>query len=80
LSRRRLPETGTLAVGAAALAGQRANAEQPENVTAGERGASASDPGPENETLRDLNPNKFHAAPDRSRPPDPRANDVVLPV
>jgi oxalate decarboxylase len=63
-SRRRLLETGTLAVGGAALAaGQRANAEQPENVTAGERGASASDPGPENQTLRDLNPNSFMPPP-----------------
>jgi oxalate decarboxylase len=63
-SRRRLLETGTLAVGGAALAaGQRANAKQPENVTAGERGASVSDPGPENQTLRDLNPNSFMPPP-----------------
>jgi oxalate decarboxylase len=63
-SRRRLLETGTLAVGGAALAaGRPAKAQQAQNVVAGEHGVSASDPGPENEALRALNPNSFMPPP-----------------
>jgi oxalate decarboxylase len=63
-SRRRLLKAGTLAAGGAALAAeQRANAQQPPSGMAGERGVSASDPGPENEELRDLNPNSFMPPP-----------------
>ena len=59
-SRRRLLGTTTMAVAGAALAaGQQANAQQPQNVRIGEANASASDPGPENEALKALNPNSF---------------------
>jgi oxalate decarboxylase len=63
-SRRRLLETGTLAVGGVALAtGQRASAQEPRSVAAAEPGASASNPGPENEAFRALNPNSFTPPP-----------------
>ena len=63
-SRRRLLGTTTMAVAGAALAaGQQANAQQPQNVRIGEANASASDPGPENEALKALNPNSFTPPP-----------------
>jgi len=63
-SRRRLLGTTTLAVAGAALAaGQQANAQQPQSVRVGEHNASASDPGPENEALKALNPNSFTPPP-----------------
>ena len=69
-SRRRLLGTTTLAVAGAALAsGQQANAQQPQNVRSAEQGASASNPGPENEALKALNPNSFLPPPtDRGVP------------
>src|SRR5262249_49838619 len=69
-SRRRLLGTPTMAVAGAALAaGQQASAQQPQNVRASERNASASDPGPENEALKALNPNSFTPPPtDRGVP------------
>jgi oxalate decarboxylase len=69
-SRRRLLGTTTMAVAGAALAaGQQANAQQPQNVRIGEANASASDPGPENEALKALNPNSFTPPPtDRGLP------------
>jgi oxalate decarboxylase len=63
-SRRRLLGTTTLAVAGAALAaGQQASAQQPQSVRIGEHNASASDPGPENEALKALNPNSFTPPP-----------------
>src|SRR3984957_9167918 len=63
-SRRRLLGTTTMAVAGAVLAaGQQANAQQPQNVRIGEHNASASDPGPENEALKALNPNSFTPPP-----------------
>ena len=69
-SRRRLLGTTTLAVAGAALAaGQQASAQQPQSVRIGEHNASASDPGPENEALKALNPNSFTPPPtDRGLP------------
>ena len=59
-SRRRLLGTTTLAVAGAALAaGQQARAQTPQSVMTGEHNASASNPGPENEALKALNPNSF---------------------
>jgi oxalate decarboxylase len=60
VSRRRLLGTTTLALAGAALAaGPQANAQQPPNVRSAERGASANNPGPENEALKALNPNSY---------------------
>jgi len=66
-SRRRLLGTTTLAVAGAALAGgQPANAQQPQSA---EAIASASNPGPENEALKALNPDSFTPPPtDRGVP------------
>jgi oxalate decarboxylase len=59
-SRRRLLGTTTLAVAGAALAaGQQARAQTPQSVMMGEHNGSASNPGPENEALKALNPNSF---------------------
>jgi oxalate decarboxylase len=59
-SRRRLLGTTTLAVAGAALAaGREAHAQSPQNVRSAEHGASASNPGPENEALKTLNPNSY---------------------
>jgi oxalate decarboxylase len=69
-SRRRLLGTTTMAVAGAALAGgHQANAQQLQSVRAGEHNLSASDPGPENEALKALNPNSFTPPPtDRGVP------------
>jgi oxalate decarboxylase len=64
ISRRRILGTTTLAAASAALAaGSPAYAQQPQNVRAGERNAIATDPGPENEALKALNPNSFTPPP-----------------
>jgi hypothetical protein len=63
-SRRRLLGTTTMAVAGAALAAaQQTSAQQPQSVRVGEHNASASDPGPENEALKALNPNSFTPPP-----------------
>ena len=53
--------TTTLAIAGVALAAE-AGAQQPQSVTT-LHNASATDPGPENETLRALNPNSFMPPP-----------------
>jgi oxalate decarboxylase len=61
-SRRRF--LGTTAIAAATLGfEQNALAQQPSSITPGEHNASASDPGPENEALKALNPNSFTPPP-----------------
>jgi hypothetical protein len=59
-SRRRLLGTTTLAVAGVALAAE-AGAQQPQSVRT--HYASGTDPGPENEALRTLNPNSFTPPP-----------------
>ena len=61
-SRRRLLGTTTLAVAGAFMVSE-ASAQQPQSVTIGERNVSATDPGPENERLKTLNPNSFTPPP-----------------
>ncbi len=70
-SRRGFIGTSGVAVAAASMALERqAGAQQPQSVRQGERNASASDPGPENEALKALNPDSFAPPPtDHSLPP-----------
>jgi oxalate decarboxylase len=58
LSRRRLLGTTGVALAAAALS-ETAVAQQAKNTATAEQGPSASDPGPENDALRRLNPSSF---------------------
>ena len=60
-SRRRILGTTTLAIAGVALAAE-AGAQQPQSVTT-LHNASATDPGPENEALRTLNPNSYMPPP-----------------
>ncbi len=59
-SRRRFLGSGGVAVAGAALAApHEAAAQAPQSAKAGEQNPSASDPGPENRALKELNPNSF---------------------
>ena len=60
-SRRRILGTTTLAIAGVALATE-AGTQQPQSVTT-LHNASATDPGPENEALRTLNPNSYMPPP-----------------
>jgi oxalate decarboxylase len=63
LSRRRFLGTTTVGVTAATLAAGQSAAQSPSSATAGEHNRSATDPGPENEGLKSINPNGFMPPP-----------------
>ena len=71
VSRRRFLGTAGVAAGAASFAlAHGAAAQSAQTATAGEHNASASDPGPQNQVLQDLNPNSFMPpATDHGLPP-----------